>query len=88
MAGFQSFQETFIIKMDLLHGHFYKTIKEAETGIKQYSKEDYFIRLNRPRRIKFFLFVGNRPQRINNILFVGNRPRRINKLVFVGIPDE
>ena len=33
--------------MDLSRGHFYKTIEEAETAIKQYSKEHYFIRLNR-----------------------------------------
>ena len=38
--------------MDLSHGQFYKIIEEAETAIKQYSKEYYFIRLNRPRRIK------------------------------------
>ena len=38
--------------MDLSRGHFYKTIEEAETAIKQYSKEHYFIRLNRPQRIK------------------------------------
>ena len=38
--------------MDLSCGHFYKTIEEAETAIKQYSKEHYFIRLNHPRRIK------------------------------------
>ena len=33
--------------MNLSHGHFYKTIEEAETAIKQYSKE-HFIRLNHP----------------------------------------
>ena len=49
MASFQSFQETFFIKMDLSRVHFYNTIEEAETAIKQYSKEHYFIRLNRPR---------------------------------------
>ena len=38
--------------MDLSCGHFYKTIEEAETPIKQYSKEHKFIRLNRPRRMK------------------------------------
>ena len=43
--------------MDLSHGHFHKTIEDAETAIKQYSKADYFIRLNRPRRIKKNLFV-------------------------------
>ena len=46
--------------MDLSRGHFYKTIGEAETA-KLYSKEHYFIRLNRLRRINNFLFVGNRP---------------------------
>ena len=35
--------------MDLSHGHFYKTIEEAKTAIKQYSKIHYFIRLIRPR---------------------------------------
>ena len=40
--------------MDLSHGHFYKTIEEAETAIKQYSKEHYFFRLIRPGRIKKF----------------------------------
>ena len=29
--------------MDLSHGQFYKTIEEAETAIKEYSKEHYFI---------------------------------------------
>ena len=29
LADFQSFQETFFIKMDLFHGHFYKPIEEA-----------------------------------------------------------
>ena len=32
--------------MDLSRGHFYKTIEEAETAIKQYFKEHYFIRVN------------------------------------------
>ena len=49
--------------MDLSHGHFYKTIEEAKTAIKQYSKVDYFIRLIRPRGIKKFVFVGNRPEK-------------------------
>ena len=40
LAGFQ---ETFFIKMDLSCGHFYKTIEETETAIKQYFKEHYFI---------------------------------------------
>ena len=61
LTGFQSFQETFFIKMDLSHGHFYKTIEEAETAIKQYFKDHYFIRLNRRRRIIKIVFVGNRP---------------------------
>ena len=29
--------------MDLSRGHFYKTIEEAETSIKEYSKEHYFV---------------------------------------------
>ena len=49
--------------MDLSRGHFYKTIEEAKTDIKQYSKVHYFIRFvfvgNRPRRIQFYLIVGN-----------------------------
>ena len=45
---FQSFQETFFIKMNLSRGHFYKTIEEAKTDIQQYSKVHYFIRLIRP----------------------------------------
>ena len=49
--------------MDLSRGHFYKTIEEAKTAIKQYSKVHYFIRLIHssgiaPRRIKTILFVG------------------------------
>ena len=42
LAGFQSFQETFFIKMNLSHDHFYKTIEEAETAMKQYSKIYFF----------------------------------------------
>ena len=49
--------------MDLWRGHLYKTIEEAKTAIKQYSKEHYFIRLNRPKRLKKCLFVGNRPDK-------------------------
>ena len=47
--------------MDLSCDYFYKTIEEAEAAIKQYSKQHYFIHLNRPRRIKEMLFVGNLP---------------------------
>ena len=59
--------------MDLLRGHFYKTIEETETGIKQYSKE-HFIRLNRPRRIKKIVFAKNRPNELKKNAFVVNRP--------------
>ena len=38
--------------MDLSCGNLYKTIEEAETASKQYSKEHDFIRLYRSRRIK------------------------------------
>ena len=38
--------------MNLSRSHFYKTIEEAKTAIKQYSKVHYFIRLIRPRRLK------------------------------------
>ena len=34
--------------MDLSHGYFFKTIEEAKTAIKLYSKVHYFIRLIRP----------------------------------------
>ena len=44
--------------MNLSLGHFYKTIEEAKTAIKQYSKVHYFIRLIRPRRITFFYSLG------------------------------
>ena len=40
---------------------FYKTIEEVETAIKQYSKEHYFIRLNRPRGIKKIYSSGIAP---------------------------
>ena len=50
--------------MNLSRGHFYKTIEEVKTAIKQYFKVHYFIRLNCPWRIKNFLFVENRPRRI------------------------
>ena len=46
--------------MDLSLDHFYKTIEETETAIKQYFKEHYFIRLTRLRRIRKMLFVGFR----------------------------
>ena len=62
--------------MNLSCGNFYKTIEEAETAIKQYSKEHYFICLNRPQQIKNLYSSGmaNGPRRIKIILFVGNRP--------------
>ena len=76
---------------------FYKTIEEAETAIKQYSKEHYFIRLNRLRRIKKIVFVGNRlPTNNKNFIrrespptnkknvFVANRPPMNNRVLFVG----
>ena len=52
--------------MDLSRGHFYKTIEEAETAMKQYSKEHYFIRLNRCRRIKFFIRRESFPTNYKN----------------------
>ena len=64
--------------MDLSCGHFYKTIEEAETAIKQYSKEHYFIRLIRPRWIKK-IYSSGIPLTNQQKLFVGNRPRRIKK---------
>ena len=42
--------------MDLLHGHFYKTIEEAETAIKEYSKEHYQILLERRNAARLTLF--------------------------------
>ena len=50
--------------MNLSHGNFYKTNKEAKTAIKQYFKVHYVIRLIRPRQINKFLFIGDRPRRI------------------------
>ena len=47
--------------MDFSRDHFYTTIEDAETTIKQYSKEHYFIRPNCPWWIKNILFVENRP---------------------------
>ena len=74
--------------MDLSHGHFYKTIEETEPAIKQYCKEHYLIRLNRPQRIEKIVFVGNCPMNKKK-LFVGNRPRRIKLILFVGNrPDD
>ena len=45
-------------------------MEETDTAIKQYSKEHYFIRLNRPRRIKKIVFVGNRPRQIKKYSIV------------------
>ena len=55
--------------MDLSRGHFYKTIEEAETAIKQYSKEHYFIRR------------WESPPTNNKNMFVRNRPRWIKKII-------
>ena len=74
--------------MDLSHGYFYKTVEEAETAIKQYFKEHYFISVNRPWRIKKILLVRNFPRRIKEFVFVGNRPQQITIILFVEIPDE
>ena len=90
------FQETFFSKMSISRGHFYTTIEEAETAIKEYSKEDYFVirnlrvrvRNRESRRIKIFLFVEDDSRRIQLFLFVGNRPRRIKIILLVWIPDE
>ena len=60
--------------MDLSHDRFYKTIEEAKTTIKQYSKVHYFIRLIRSRRIKIILFVGDRLPTNTKTVFVANRP--------------
>ena len=66
--------------MKLSHGHFYKTIEEAETAIKEYSKEHYIV-INRgssktveddSRRIKMFIFVRDDSRRIKLFLFVGD----------------
>ena len=61
--------------MDLSRGHFHKTIEEAETAIKEYSKEHYFIRLNRPSTNK--IFVIRWESSLTN-----------KKKLFIGIPDE
>ena len=44
--------------MDLSCDHFYKTIEEAETAIKQYPKEHYFIRWESSPMNTKILFVG------------------------------
>ena len=57
--------------MDLSRGHFYKTIEEAETAIKEYAKEHYFvIKWSSSKtvgddswRIKFFLFMETIPDK-------------------------
>ena len=59
--------------MNLSHGHFYKTIEEAKTAIKQYSKVHYFIHLIRPWRIKKII-RWQLPTTNKKCLFVGNRP--------------
>ena len=55
--------------MDLSHGHFHKTIEEAEAAIKEYSKEHCFV-INRGssktvkddfRRINYFYSSGTIP---------------------------
>ena len=55
--------------MDLSRGHFYKSIEAAETAIKEYSKEHYFV-ISRgssktvgdnSRRINFFHSSGRIP---------------------------
>ena len=78
--------------MDLSNDHFYKTIEEAKSVIKQYSKVHYFIRLICPQRINKNVIrrePPSTPRRINKILFVGNRPRRIKKLYSSGnVPHE
>ena len=65
---FKVFRETFFIKFDLSTGHFYKTIEEVKTAIKQYSKVNYFNLLIRLRRINKMLFVGNRPPTNKNCI--------------------
>ena len=57
-------------------------LKRLKQLLNNNSKEHYFIRLNRPRRIKIILFVGNRPTTNKKMLFIGNRPRRIKKICF------
>ena len=60
--------------MDLSHGYFYKTIEEADTAIKEYFKEHYFV-INRCssknsletilNEYKFFYLSGTIPAQSN-----------------------
>ena len=45
-----------------------ETTEEAETAIKQYFKEHYFIRLNRSQRIKKNYSLGIAPTNKNNFI--------------------
>ena len=84
------------MKLDLSRGHFYKTIEEAETAIKEYSKEHYFV-INWGssktigddfRRIKKICIHRERFPTNTIFLFVG-RFSTNKKNLFVGmIPDE
>ena len=64
--------------MDLSYGHFYKTIEETKTAIKQYSKVHYFIRLIRRRRIKKNFNRWESPRRIK-IFFIHRELSSMNK---------
>ena len=74
LAGFQSFQETVFIKKDLTRGHFYTTIEEVKTAIKQYFKVHYFICLNCPRRLKNGYSSGIALMNTNNSIRRGMIP--------------
>ena len=63
--------------MDLSHGHFYKTIEEADTAIKEYSKEHYIV-INRGSSKS----LGGRFP--TNKIFLINRGRFLtNKIIFI-----
>ena len=66
--------------MNLSRGHFYRTIEEAETAIREYSKEDYFV-INRGSSKT----IGHDSQRIISLFFVGDDSRRIKLFLFVGV---
>ena len=68
--------------MDLSRDHFSITIEEAETAIQQYFIEHYFIRLNRPRRIKKMYSSGIvPPDELKKYSSGIASPRRINNFI-------
>ena len=67
--------------MNLSRGHFYETIEEAKTAIKQYSKVHYFICLIRARRLQTFYLSGIAPTNKEN--FIRRESPPTNKKNFI-----